>query len=81
MSDAVPPNDIGLLDAVYVLLDVGELMLIEGLVVSNLNVADTLLFEVIDTWQLPVPLQAPPQPLNVYPLAGLALRVTLVPLP
>jgi hypothetical protein len=35
---------------------------------------------VIVTWQEPVPLQAPDQPVNVWPLAGVAVNVTLVPL-
>jgi hypothetical protein len=35
---------------------------------------------VIDTVQLPVPLQAPLQPANVEPLAGAAVSVTDVPL-
>ncbi len=35
LSDAVPLSDTGLLDVVYVLLDVGEPMLIEGFVVSG----------------------------------------------
>jgi hypothetical protein len=43
------------------------------------NVAVTDLAAVMETTQEPVPLQAPPQPLNVYPLNGEALRVTDVP--
>jgi hypothetical protein len=46
-----------------------------------LNAADTFLAADIVTVQLlDVPEQAPLQPLNVEPLAGVALRVTAVPL-
>ena len=45
------------------------------------NVADTDCAEFIVTLQVPAPLQASPQPLNVQPLAGVALRVTCVPCP
>ena len=34
----------------------------------------------IVTWQVPVPLHAPLQPANLEPLAGLAVKVTTVPL-
>ncbi|HDN27603.1 MAG TPA: hypothetical protein ENG03_11010 [Thioploca sp.] len=44
-----------------------------------LKVAVTLLLDTIDTRQVPVPLQAPLQPANVLPDAGLAVRVTLLP--
>jgi hypothetical protein len=44
------------------------------------NVADTLCAEFIVTMQLPVPLQAPPQPVKLQPLAGVAVNVTGVPL-
>jgi hypothetical protein len=33
----------------------------------------------IDTTQLPVPVQAPPHPLNVYPPPAVAARVTELP--
>ena len=45
-----------------------------------MNVAVTLFGPSIVTWQAPVPLQAPAQPPKVEALAGLAVRVTLVPL-
>jgi hypothetical protein len=45
------------------------------------NVADTAWFAVIDTVQVPVPLHpAPLQPAKLKPLAGVALKVTCVPL-
>ncbi len=44
------------------------------------NVAVTLCAWLIVTWQLPVPVQAPLQPANVEPLAGVAVSVTRVPL-
>src|SRR5580700_10451766 len=43
------------------------------------NVAVTLCAALIVTTQLPTPLQAPPQPLKVQPLAGVAVKVTGVP--
>jgi hypothetical protein len=43
------------------------------------NVAVTDCAEFIVTPQVPVPLQAPLQPLNVQPLAGVAVSVTCVP--
>ena len=45
-----------------------------------MKVADTLCAEFIITMQLPVPLQAPPQPVKLQPLAGVAVKVTGVPL-
>ena len=49
------------------------------LAVVLLNVAVTLRACVIDTAQVPVPLQAPLQPANVEPPAAAAVSVTLVP--
>jgi hypothetical protein len=47
----------------------------------GLNVAVTFLTAFIVTAQLvEVPVQAPPQPPNVYPLAGVAVRITFSPL-
>jgi hypothetical protein len=43
-----------------------------------LNVAVTLRAAVIDSTQLPVPVQAPLQPANVEPLAAAAVSVTEV---
>jgi len=43
------------------------------------KVAVTLVAAFSVTVQLPVPLQAPPQPLKLAPLAGLAVRLTTVP--
>src|SRR5262245_60524810 len=42
------------------------------------NAAVTLWFEFMVTWHRPVPLQAPPQPLNVEPAAAVAVSVTTV---
>jgi hypothetical protein len=42
-------------------------------------VADTDCAAFIVTTQLPAPLHAPPQPLNLQPLAGVGVRVTVVP--
>jgi len=47
--------------------------------VAAANVAVTLWAAVIVTAQLPVPVQAPLQPVNVEPVAGVAVRVTFVP--
>src|SRR5580658_2450378 len=44
------------------------------------NIAVTLSIWFMVTMQLPLPLQAPPQPLKVAPLLGAALSVTVVPL-
>ena len=44
------------------------------------NVADTLFAALMVTTQLPVPLQAPPQPVKFQPLAGASLSVTCAPL-
>jgi hypothetical protein len=44
------------------------------------NVAVTLLAEFMVTGQVPLPLHAPPQPVNVEPPAALAVSVTGVPL-
>ena len=44
------------------------------------NVAVTARAEVIETVQPPVPVQAPLQPVNVDPVAGAAVTVTVVPL-
>src|SRR5580704_1227533 len=46
-----------------------------------LKAADTFTAAFIVTTQLPVPLQAPPQPLKAAPWAGVAVSVTGVPLP
>ena len=43
------------------------------------NAAVTFWLEFIVTTQLPVPLHAPPQPVNVEPFAPLAVNVTCVP--
>src|SRR6202451_497888 len=40
------------------------------------NIAVTLSIEFMVTMQLPLPLQAPPQPLKVAPPAGVAVSVT-----
>ena len=45
---------------------------------SLLNVAVTDLFDVSVTLQAPVPPHAPPQPANVYPVAGVAESETAV---
>lgn len=42
------------------------------------KLATTAWFDAIVTVQLPVPLQAPPQPVNAEPAAGFAVRVTTV---
>jgi hypothetical protein len=44
------------------------------------NVADTLFAALMVTTQLPVPLQAPPQPVKLQPLAGASFSVTCLPL-
>jgi hypothetical protein len=44
------------------------------------NVADTDCAEFIVTVHPPVPLQAPPQPLKIQPFAGVAVKLTDVPL-
>ena len=44
------------------------------------NIAVTLSIEFMVTRQLPLPLQAPPQPLKVAPPAGVAVSITGVPL-
>src|SRR5580700_12249904 len=44
------------------------------------NIAVTLSSEFMVTWQLPLPVQAPPQPSQVAPPAGVAVSVTGVPL-
>ena len=44
------------------------------------NIAVTLSIEFMVTRQLPLPLQAPPQPLKVAPPVGVAVSVTGVPL-
>ncbi len=47
-----------------------------------LNVAVTVVVEVMVTVQVPVPVHPPPlQPAKVEPVAGVAVRVTAVPLP
>jgi len=43
------------------------------------NFAETVRAEFITTLQVPVPVQAPPQPTNEWPLAELAVRVTVTP--
>jgi hypothetical protein len=48
--------------------------------VWSVNVAVTLFAESTATTQLPVPLQAPLQPVKVEPDAATAVSVTLVPL-
>lgn len=45
-----------------------------------MKVAVTLFAALMLTTQLPVPEQAPPQPVKVEPEAGVAVRVTEVPL-
>jgi hypothetical protein len=44
------------------------------------KLAVTLRACVIVTWQEPIPLHAPDHPANVWPLTGVAVSVTLVPL-
>ena len=44
------------------------------------NIAVTLSIEFMVTMQLPLPVQAPPQPLKVAPPVGVAVSVTGVPL-
>ena len=46
----------------------------------SVNVAVTLLAAVMLTVQLPVPVQAPLQPVKVLPVTGVAVSVTLAPL-
>jgi hypothetical protein len=46
---------------------------------SVVNAADTSRAASIVTWQLPVPLHAPPQPLKLMPTAVAAVSVTCVP--
>lgn len=48
---------------------------------ETLNVAVTDLAAVIETMQLPEPVQAPDQPANTDPAFGVAVNVTLVPAP
>src|SRR5437868_2055194 len=50
-----------------------------GICGGTLNAADTLLAASMTTLQVPVPVQAPLQPLNVDPLSGAAVSVTTVP--
>lgn len=47
---------------------------------SKPNVATTFLASVIATVHVPLPVQAPDQPVKAEPLTGEAVRVTLVPL-
>jgi hypothetical protein len=47
---------------------------------ARLKVAVTRLFDSTVTTQPPVPLQAPPQPLKLYPAAGVAARLMTLPL-
>ena len=49
-----------------------------GVVLSKANVAVTDLAALMVTEQVPVPEHAPPQPVKVEPLAGLAVRVTVL---
>ena len=51
-----------------------------GVATLIVNVAVTLWAALMLTVQLPVPLHAPPQPVKVLPVAGVAVRVTLAPL-
>ena len=44
------------------------------------NVAVTLLAWSRVTWHVPVPVQAPPHPLKLWPVAAVAVSVTCVPL-
>ncbi len=46
---------------------------------SGTKVAVTLIAEFTVTVQVPVPVQAPPQPVNTEPAFAAALKVTLVP--
>ena len=72
------------------LIPVGELVIVPlpvpVLLIFNeycgiaLNVAVTLFAALMLTAQVPVPLHGPPQPANVEPLAGLAVKVIDVPL-
>ena len=43
------------------------------------NVAETLIADVMDTVQLPVPLHEPPQPPKLHPESGVAVKLTDVP--
>ncbi len=48
--------------------------------VCKVNVAVTVLAASIVTSQAPVPEHAPPQPVNVEPVAGVGVSVTTVPM-
>lgn len=48
--------------------------------VVELKVADTFLAALIETTQVPEPLQSPPQPKKVCPGVGVAVSATSVPL-
>jgi len=52
---------------------------VSWVVVTAVNVAVTLLAASIVTTQLPVPVQAPLQPVNALPVLAVAVSVTLVP--
>src|SRR4051794_16787758 len=45
----------------------------------SVKVAETVCAALIATWQVDVPVQSPPQPENVEPVAGTAIRVTAAP--
>jgi len=51
----------------------------DAVIEFSVNAAFTLAAAVIDTVQVPVPVQAPLQPLKVEPADGDAVSVTLVP--
>jgi hypothetical protein len=61
-------------------LPVPELVTVSEYVDWSANVAVTEVFALSVTEQAPVPLHAPLQPVKVEPVAGVAVRVTAVPL-
>jgi hypothetical protein len=56
-----------------------DLLTVMGYVIW-VNVAVTLFADVMLTWQVPVPLHAPPQPPKFHPFVAVAVNVTDVPL-
>ena len=60
---------------------VPALVTVNEAVGAESNVALTEVFALKVTLQVPVPLHAPPHPVNVAPLVGAAVKVTAVPDP